>query len=112
MSPYGNVNPLVTSQEEPFCLFIKKNIAYLTYGRPLRTLKVTSVDILKRLFQHIMFPGTRFIRTLHVPKKVKNTIVRLPRGVKCATQGNCSQMLSSCLQRNIDSCEGGEFRDD
>ena len=51
---------LVTGQEEPICSFFERNIAYVTYGRPWRTL-IKDFFTSQTIPAHILFGQYTFL---------------------------------------------------
>ena len=108
---FKNLNLLTKQQEKGICLISKKNIAHLAHRSTLRTMIITSAKILKSLFVQAKFTQTLCISTKHVPNENNSATVIPTTRRERITHCNCSQLIHTCLQRNIGSCRDGEFHD-
>ena len=55
------MNPLLTPQEKPTCVFFRKNIAHLTRVRAFKTLIVASAEELKSFICTQSLPESLFL---------------------------------------------------
>ena len=101
--------PLDQTAKKLLCLVFKGIIAHLTHRVALKKLIVAAVERLKSPSVHPNYSQTHCTRTIHVPNKVNNAIV-IPRiRVACLTNRYCSQIIHTCLQRNIGFRKRTEF---
>ena len=103
--------PLGQTTRKRLSLIFKRNTARLADRRALRTLIIASAKRLKSLFVQAKFTRKLCIYTIHIPNENNSAIVIPTIRGECAKHRNCSQIIHSCLQRNIGFCRGGEFRD-
>ena len=111
LRPLKNNNPSANLQERRIDLLFQGSIAHLTRWRAVRTLIVASVERLKNPFVHAKYIQTPCNWTIHAPNRLNNAIVIPRKRSECTTHRNCSQLVHTCLQRNIGSWRDAEFRD-
>ena len=107
---FKNGKHLAKRQEKGICLIFKTEIPHLAHRRAMRALIIASAERLKSLSVQAKFTRTLCIWTIHVPNENKSVIVIPTIKGEWATHRNCSQIIHTCLQRNICSCRDGEFR--
>ena len=103
--------PLTKLQQKRICLFFTRSSAHLTRRRAFKTMIIFFFKRLKSLLVYAKFLRNQFDRTRHVPNKCNYAIIIPTTRDWCATHRKNSQLINTCLQRNIGSCRGGELRD-